>query len=314
MTIKKSVFMEPIVISGTNGFLGSHLSQFFIKNHTKTYGIYHGSSQISGVKKIHDDILSIQNMPDDISTILHFAALTDIKYCDKNPNECFEINVNGTKNMLDLARKNDSKFVFASSSHVYGKPYSLPIDENFPLNPISIHAKSKVEAESLCEEYAQLYGLKIIIVRTFSIYGPKSPSYSIIFRIINQILKNHKIVLGNLQTKRDFLYISDFLSAIDLLLKTNLNGCQKFNIGYGQSLSIQDLCSKLFSISQKNLPLESDSTLIRSNDIEELVCNNSKLKQLGWIPKLTIDEGLKQTFQWFKSNYESNSKPLSNNS
>lgn len=313
MPIKKSVFMEPIVISGTNGFLASHLSQFFIKNHTKTYGIYHGS-QISGVEKIHDDILSIENMPDDVSTILHFAALTDIEYCEKNPNECFEINVNGTKNMLDLARKNDSKFVFASSSHVYGKPHSLPIDENFPLNPISIHAKSKVEAELLCEDYAKLYGLKIIILRTFSIYGPGSPSYSIIYRIINQILKNHKIILGSLQTKRDFLYISDFLSAIDLLLKINLNGCQKFNIGYGESFSIEDLCNKLFRISKKKLPLESDSTLIRSNDIKELVCNNFKLKQFGWIPKLSVDEGLKQTFHWFKSNHESTSKSFLNNS
>lgn len=295
--------MEPIVISGVNGFLGSHLSEFFIKNHIKIYGICHGSSQIPDVEKIHDDILSIQNIPDDVSTILHFAALTDIEYCEKNPNQCFEINVNGTKNMLDLARKNDSKFIFASSSHVYGKPKSLPIDENFSLNPLSVHAKSKVEAESICEEYAQLYGLKIIIIRTFSIYGPRSPSYSIIYRIINQILKNHKIVLGNLQTKRDFLYISDFLSAINLLLETNLNGCNKFNIGYGKSISIQDLCNKLFRISQKKLPLESDSTLIRNNDIIELVCNNSKLKQLGWTPDLTIDEGLSQAFQWFKSNY-----------
>lgn len=295
--------MEPIVISGVNGFLGSHLSEFFIKNHIKIYGICHGSSQIPDVEKIHDDILSIQHIPDDVSTILHFAALTDIEYCEKNPNQCFEINVNGTKNMLDLARKNDSKFIFASSSHVYGKPKSLPIDENFSLNPLSVHAKSKVEAESICEEYAQLYGLKIIIIRTFSIYGPRSPSYSIIYRIINQILKNHKIVLGNLQTKRDFLYISDFLSAINLLLETNLNGCNKFNIGYGKSISIQDLCNKLFRISQKKLPLESDSTLIRNNDIIELVCNNSKLKQLGWTPELTIDEGLSQTFQWFKSNY-----------
>jgi len=305
MVIKKISFMEPVLISGTNGFLGSHLAQFFIENHTKIYGIHSGSSHNPKIEKIHDDILSIKNMPNDISTIFHFAALTDIGICEKNPDRCFEVNVNGTKNMLELARKNDTRFIFASSSHVYGKPKSLPIDENFPLNPLSVHAQSKVQAEILCEEYAKLYGMKINIIRTFSIYGPKSPSYSIISRIINQILKNQKIILGNMQTKRDFLFISDFLSAIIIIIKRNLIGCSKFNIGFGQSYSIQELSEKLLEISKKNLFVESDPNLIRNNDVKELVCNNSKLKKLGWKPQFTFDEGLTLVYDWFKSNSNS---------
>ena len=301
--------MEPILISGTNGFLGSHLSQLFTKNHTKTYGIFRGTSQNPDVEKIHDDILSIQNIPDNVSTVLHFAALTDMQFCEENPSQCFKINIDGTKNMLELARKNDSKFILASSSHVYGKPKHLPINETFPLNPISVHAESKMKAEYICEEYAKSYGMKIIITRIFSIYGSKSPSYSIVSRIINQILNNQKIVLGNINTKRDFLHISDFLSAIDTLIKTNLNGCSKFNIGYGQSFSIKELCMKLIEFSKKNISVESDPNLIRSNDIEELICDNSKLKQLGWTPQLTFDEGLTQVYEWFKSN----SKNLSDN-
>jgi len=301
--------VEPILISGTNGFLGSHLSQSFTKNYTKTYGIFRGTSQNPGVEKIHDNILSIQNIPDNVSTVLHFAALTDMQFCEENPSQCFKINVDGTKNMLELARKNDSKFILASSGHVYGKPKHLPINETFPLNPISVHAESKMKAESICEEYAKSYGMKIIITRIFSIYGSKSPSYSIVSRIINQILNNQKIVLGNINTKRDFLHISDFLSAIDTLIKTNLNGCSKFNIGYGQSFSIKELCMKLVEFSKKNISVESDPNLMRSNDIEELICDNSKLKQLGWTPQLTFDEGLSQVYEWFKSN----SKNLSDN-
>ena len=304
--------MNPVLISGTNGFLGSHLSEFFVKNHTKTYGIFRGSSQNPNVKKIHDNILSIKNIPNDVSNILHFAALTDIQSCETNPNQCFEINVQGTKNMLELARKNDSGFIFASSSHVYGKTKSLPIHENFSLNPTSTHAKSKVKAESICEEYAKLYGMKIIIIRIFSIYGIGSPPYSIISRVINQILKNQKIILGNISTKRDFLHILDFLSAIDILIKANLSGCTKFNIGYGKSFSIKELCTKLIKISKKNLTVESDPKFIRNNDIEELVCDNSKLKQLEWTPKLTFDEGLTQVFQRFKSNYDIDANNFSN--
>jgi len=170
---------------------------------------------------------------------------------------------------------------------------------------LSIHAQSKVQAEILCEEYAKLYGMKITIIRTFSIYGPKSPSYSIISRIVNQILKNQKIILGNIQTKRDFLYISDFLSAIDIIIKRNLIGCSKFNIGFGQSYSIQKLSEKLLEISKKNLLVESDPNLIRNNDVEELVCDNSKIKQLGWKPQFPFDEGLTLVYNWFKLNSKS---------
>lgn len=296
--------MESILITGANGFLGSHLSEFFSKNHIKTYGVCSNFSQNSNIEKIHDDILTVNNIPDDVSTILHFAALTDIQLCEKNPEKCFEINVDGTKNMLDLARKNDSSFLFASSGHVYGKPNSFPIDENFTLNPISVHAKSKVKAEELCEMYAKLYGMNITIVRMFSIYGPRSPSYSIISRIINQILNDQKITLGNIKTKRDFLHISDFLSAIDILINTNLNGCSKFNIGYGKSFSINEICDKLLRIAKLSIPIESDLNLIRDKDIDELVCNNSKLKQLGWSPNLSLDDGLEQVFDWFRKNSE----------
>ena len=293
--------MESILITGANGFLGSHLAQFFQKNHTKIYGISHGNSINPEVEQINDDILSVKTLPSDVSNIFHFAALTDIQFCENNPDKCFEINVNGTKNMLELARKNDSRFIFASSSHVYGKPDSLPIDENFPLKPLSIHAKSKVQAESICEEYAKLYGLRISIVRTFSIYGPHSPSYSIIYRIINQILSHEKIILGNIKARRDFLHVSDFLSAIDILNKNNNSGCLKFNIGYGKSFSIEELCKKFLEISRENLTIESNPNLIRNNDIDELICDNSKLKKLEWIPKLSIDEGLTDVFDWFKS-------------
>ncbi len=303
MVNKKFRIVEPLLITGTNGFLGSHLAQFFIQNNTKIYGIYRGTSWNPNVEKIHDDILSINKMPDDISTILHFAALTDIGICEKNPEQCFDVNVKGTKNMLELARKHDSQLIFASSSHVYGKPKSLPIDENFSLNPLSIHGQSKVQAENLCEEYAKLYGLKITIIRTFSIYGPRSPQYSIISRIINQIIKNQNIVLGNLQSKRDFLYVSDFLSAINILINKKFSGCSKINIGLGESFSIEEVSQKLLKISNKTLNIKSDPNLIRKNDVDELVCDNSKLKKLGWKPQFTFDEGLELVYRWFESNF-----------
>jgi nucleoside-diphosphate-sugar epimerase len=302
MTFKKYAIMKPILITGANGFLGSHLADFYLKQDTEIYGISHGLSKFSKVNQIHDDILTAKILPNDVSTILHFAALTDIQYCENNPSECYKINVEGTKNILELARKNDSNLIFASSSHVYGKPNSLPILETDPLNPISIHAKSKVKAESLCEEYAVLYGINISIIRTFSIFGSGSPSYALISRIINQILNNKKIILGNLDSKRDFLHISDFLDAIDVLIKSKIKGCSKFNIGSGESFSVNDVCHNLLRISGSSNSIEFDSNLIRNNDVHELVCDNYKLKKLGWSPKLSFNAGLEQVFNYFKTN------------
>jgi len=302
MAFKKSLIVESLLITGSNGFLGSHLAQYFLKKNTKIYSISHGKSKNPNIEQIGDDILNFKNLSYDFSTILHFAALTDIQFCEKNQKKCFEINIDGTKNILDLARKNDSSLVFASSSHVYGKPDLLPINEQSSINPISIHAKSKVKAESLCEEYAKLYGMDIDIVRTFSIYGSNSPPYALISRIINQILFSEKIFLGNLRSKRDFLHTSDFLSAIDIIIQNKTKGCSKFNIGYGESFSIQDICHMLLDISGNSQSIESDTSLIRDNDIDELVCDNSELRKLGWFPKLSLHDGLEQVFYWFKKN------------
>jgi len=304
MLFKKSISMDPILVTGINGFLGSHLSDYFINTGVKVYGISHGIYKSSGVKIINNDILTTKNLPNEVSTILHFAALTDVQYCEKNHLECFETNVKGTKNILDLARKNDSNVIFASSSHVYGKPETLPISENTPLNPISVHAKSKVEGELLCEKYTELYGMNISIIRTFSIFGPRSPSYSLISRIINQILNNKKIILGNLESKRDFLHISDFLTAIEILIKNPIEGCSKINIGSGKNFSVNQICEMLFEISQTSNSIQIDQKLIRKNDIDELLCDNSKLKKLGWFPKLSFNDGLKQVFNHFESNYK----------
>lgn len=292
--------MSSILISGANGFLGSNLSKFLLNRGDKVFGIYRGQHTESNIIKLHDDVVTIEKIPEEISCIVHFAAVTDIEYCEKNPEFCNRINVDGTKNILNLALKNNAKLIFASSSHVFGKPCYLPINEEHPLNPLSIHAKSKVEGEVLCETYSQKYGIETNIVRIFSVYGPFSPHYSIVHKIINQIINNKKIILGNTESKRDFLYVDDFLSAIALLINKKFDGHSKFNLGSGQSISINQLCTKILEISHSNCIVESDSNLYRNTDVSELKCNNDKLLNYGWSPQTTINDGLKKTFEWFQ--------------
>lgn len=294
------VILEDILITGSNGFLGSHLSNYMLDKKYKVIGLSTHIDEKSKIKQIRGDVRNISKISGDLSCIVHLAALTDVDYCQSKPMDCFDINVKGTQNMLEMARKTDSKFVFASTSQVFGLPMRLPLSENEEIHPVSIYACSKACGELLCETYSKSYGLDVVIVRSFSIYGPNSPSYLVTTKIIKQLIKGNKITIGNLSPRRDFLYVSDLVSAFELVINKKLKSFSKYNIGYGISISIRDLCNKLITISGKKVSISSRKNLARGNEIQNLVCDNTKIKQLGWQPKISIDQGLLHTFNWFK--------------
>ena len=293
--------LDKILVTGSGGFLGSHLVEKLIRKKSKVIGLSINPGKAHKMIPIRGDITKVTNISNDMSCIVHFAALTDVDYCQKNPKECFATNVLGTQNMLEIARKHDSKFIFASTSQVFGIPKKLPISENANLNPSSIYAASKAAGELLCETYSKSYGLDITVARSFSIYGPKSPPYLVTTKIITQIINGNKIRIGNLSPKRDFLYVSDAISAFELLINKNLKGFSKFNVGFGKSFSIREICKKLVQISRKKIFIESDKNLFRKSEIPNLVCDSSKIKKLGWRPKISIEEGLQMTFESFKN-------------
>ncbi len=293
--------MVKVLITGSSGFLGTHLVKHLSKNN-EIFGISKKKDKIS--KNIGKNILTINKIPSKIDCIIHLAALTDVQYCQNYPQKCFEINVLGTLNMLELARKNNCKFILPTSSLIFGNPKKLPISENSPINPMTIHGSSKSICESICKSYSDLYDMDIITTRLFSIYGPNNPSYSIIHRIISQLLHKRKIILGNTKTKRDFLFISDFVNAVDLLIKLNLNGFNQFNIGSGESYSILSICKKLLKISGKSIPINIDQNIIRSNDVKNLISDSSKLQKLGWKPKISLEKGLQISYNWFQNSHK----------
>ena len=248
--------MKNIIVTGNDGFLGSHLvpelqKKFNVIGVSKT----RYNQKITQLKK---DICKISylDFPEKINYIIHLAAITDPIYCQKNPKECFNVNVNGTQNILELARRKDSKIIFFSTSHVYGIPKKLPVKEGDPKHPNSIYSDSKLDAEIICESYSRTYGLDVSIVRLFSVYGPNSSSHLVVNSIINQLLKNKVIQLGNVNSRRDFIYVTDVIQAIKIILKT-IHGFNDYNVGTGKSYSILEICEILKKISKKNIPVKS---------------------------------------------------------
>lgn len=295
------VILEKILITGSSGFVGSHLSEYLNTLGYSIIGVSPNAAKKPNMMQIKNDVRNISHIPPKISCIVHLAALTDVKYCERFPKNCFENNVMGTQNMLELARKNDSRFIFASTHHVFGNPKKLPISEDAEIHPLSIYAGSKASAEFLCESYSKSYGLDVMVVRAFSIYGPRSPDHLVTTKIITQILNQSKIKVGNFYPKRDFLHISDLLSAYHVLINKNLKGFSKYNVGSGKSISIYQLCKKLVAISGRQISIESSKELYRNSEVMNVVCDTSKMKRLGWKPKLSLEQGLCNTFNWLKN-------------
>ncbi len=294
--------MKTVLVTGFNGFIGSHL----IPKLLKTYNVIGFSTSKNPQLKIPQmkgDITKINDktFPSKISKIIHLAAVSDVEYCQKNPVAASKINIFGTQKILELARKNDSQVIFLSTAHVFGSPKNNPVDEYCQKNPKSIYAATKLAGEALCESYSNSYGLDIGVIRLFSVYGPNSPKHTVTANIIKQIISKKIIKLGNIKSKRDFLYIDDAINAILLIMKKNHN-YNEYNVGGEKSYSINQICTILKDISEKEFIINISKTKIRKNDSIELVSNSSKLKKLGWKPKTSVPNGFRFTYNWYLNN------------
>lgn len=294
--------METVLITGYNGFIGSHLVPE-LQNNFRIIGISTSKTPKLRIQQIKKDITKItsQDIPHKISYIIHLAAMSDVDFCEEHPHKAFLINVYGTQQVLEIARKKNSNLLFMSTSHVFGSPKTSTINEVYHKDPQSIYAATKLEGEILCKSYANSYGLNIDIARLFSLYGPNNPQHSVVNSIIQQILTRQTITLGSTKTKRDFLFIKDAVKAILLIMKKN-HGFNDYNIGTGKSSSIMDVCSILKKISQKEIPIKSVNSKIRKKDAFQLISDSNKIKKLGWNPTTTLYHGLRTTYEWYKSN------------
>ncbi len=295
--------MKTILITGHTGFIGNHLTHHLQKQYN-IIGLSNISQKELNIKQIRGDINKIRfnQIPKNISTIIHLAAISDVQYCQKNPSQTSMVNILGTQNILELARKKDSKLIFMSTSHIYGKPKKLPILETHSKNPTSIYATTKLAGETLCKSYSDTYGIDVGIARLFSVYGPCGPKHSLINSIMTQINNSQDLKLGNITSKRDFVFISDVVSAIEKIIKNNRH-FDAFNIGTGKKTSVLQLCNLLNKIARKKVSIKSVKSKLQKNDIPELVADIKKIKKLGWAPKIHLNDGLKITFE---SHYKKN--------
>lgn len=293
--------MKTILVTGYSGFIGSHLVNSLKRNY-KIIGLSRKKPKNSSITHITSDIRKtrVKDIPKKVDAIIHLAALTDVMYCQSNPTKCFDINVNGTQNLLEIAKKINAKFCYVSSQHVYGNPKRLPMKENDIINPGNIYSASKAAAEILCKSYSSSFGMHVSILRLFSVYGPQSPNHLVTTRLILQLLKGNKFTVGNLSPKRDFIYINDVVIAVEIILKKSQSS-NIYNIGTGRSFSILEITKILQKISNKKMAIKSIKSLSRKSDVPNVIADNSKIKKLGWKQQTKFIDGLKKTYDWYSN-------------
>ncbi|MDP2725977.1 MAG: NAD-dependent epimerase/dehydratase family protein [Dehalococcoidia bacterium] len=229
--------------------------------------------------------------------VFHLAANANGTVSVRNPRLHLETNTLGTFNVLEAALSRGAKrLVYVSSASVYGRPQRFPIDEEHPTKPFVPYGATKLGGELCCLAFAGTYGLPITIVRPFCVYGPgESPDLALVevSRYLRWHLNGMPIrIVGDMARKtRDFVYVSDVVQAV-LLLADKSDGCGVFNVGSGEEVSMQGLAEVIGSVTGRPAALLQISHVME--DSYRLVADISKIRALGYVPRVSLAEGVGQ--------------------
>lgn len=301
--------MAKYLVTGGAGFIGSHLCERLLSSDNEVLcldNFYNGSlNNIRGLfnhEKFHfveDSVLDLESMKEISSGcdhIFHLAAQIHVEKSIIRPTETLEINLNGTKNLLDICTQNKNiSMTLASSAEVYGEGAH---SEDSPLNPQSPYAASKVAAEGLCIAYNHTYGTNVRVIRNFNTFGPKQRSSgygSVISIFIRRALENKPLIIyGDGEQTRDYQYIHD---AVDgYVISEQIPAGEIVNTGFGHDYKVKDIAELVIKLTK------SQSTIVhadpRPGEVMKLRSNIDKIKAFGHVPKFSLEAGLSDFIAW----------------
>ncbi|AFM39673.1 nucleoside-diphosphate-sugar epimerase [Desulfosporosinus acidiphilus SJ4] len=307
-----------VLVTGAGGFIGSHLTENLVRNGAKVrvfirYNSRDGRGNLEDLEpRILDEIEIVAGDLRDADvierslkgcdTVFHLGALVGIPYSYKNPREVVETNVMGTFNVLTAARDlGVERIVHTSTSEVYGSARYVPIDENHPLQGQSPYSASKIGADKLAESFYAAYDLPVVTVRPFNCYGPRQSARAVIPTLITQAVASQEIRLGNIETLRDFTFVTD---TVDGFLKASQREAalgKVINVGSGKEISIGELAQVIIKTLGSKAQIFIDESRVRPkrSEVNRLLADNRLAKEiLGWEPRVSLEEGITKTMEW----------------
>lgn len=275
-----------VAVTGSSGFVGNFLKKKLIEEGLEIFEI----DLKSGI-----DILNKQHLEKVpyFDCLVNLAALSFVPDSYTNSYNFYITNLTGTVNALELCKKYQSRMIFISS-YVYGVPQYLPIDENHPVSAFNPYADTKIKGEELCKSYHRFFDIPVTIFRPFNIYGPGQNRNFLIPSIFEQIRKTKSIELKDPKPKRDFVYVTDVVNAIYKGVKYDKSEFEIFNIGSGESKSVDEISSLILNNLNFKVSLKFTGEQ-RENEVLDVIANIEKAKnKLGWTPLISLEEGIKK--------------------
>ena len=318
-----------ILITGGSGFIGSHLCEKYAKEgctvicldnfmngnlvNIRPLLAYRNFKLVNGDVR---DFNLLEKIMHNVDVVFHLAAQIHVDKSIVEPKMTYEINVLGTLNVLEAAKRHDVKRVIhTSTSEVYGSAQYTPIDEKHPLDAPHPYGASKIAADRTCHAYMQTYNMDITILRPFNTFGmrQKDKGYGgAISLFVRRVLDGSSpIIYGDGEQTRDYVYISDLIEAYDLVLDHPKPLDEPLNIATGKEVRIIDLANKIIELCGKKGEIAPVKVEPRPGEVRRLIGDSSRARTLlEWKPKYTLEEGLRAFIKWHKNHgFEEWEKP-----
>ena len=305
------------LITGADGFIGSHLTEMLVAKGYKVkalsqYNSFNNWGWLEDINcKDKIDILTgdirdphyCKHITKDVDIIFHLAALIAIPYSYVAPDSYVDTNIKGTLNICQAAKENGNiRVIHTSTSEVYGTAQYVPIDEKHPLQPQSPYSATKIAADAMAMSFYNAFELPVTIARPFNTYGPRQSARAVIPTIITQIANGAKeIKLGDLTPTRDFNFVEDSCRGFIALAEEDKTIGETINIGSNFEISIADTLNIIKELMQSDVKFITDQQRIRpeKSEVFRLWCDNTKIEKLtGFKPQVDIKQGLQKTIDW----------------
>jgi len=317
--------MNEILVTGADGFIGSHLVEELVREgyKVKAFVYYNSFNSWGWLDSFSKHVLDeIEVFPGDIrdpngvreamkgiDNVFHLAALIAIPFSYHSPDTYVETNIKGTLNVLQAARDlNTTRVLITSTSEVYGTAEYVPIDEKHPFQGQSPYSATKIGADRLAESFYRSFNMPITIVRPFNTYGPRQSARAVIPTIITQLLKGkEEIHLGSLTPTRDFNFVKDTVNGFIEIAKSDKTIGEEINIASQQEISIGQLAEELIRQINPNAKIVCEDQRLRpeKSEVNRLLGSNEKIKKLtNWKPQYTLKQGLAETIDFLKHNLD----------
>ena len=310
--------MATYLVTGGAGFIGSNIVRELLSR-GETVRVFDNISTgrrenladvLADIDLVEGDVRHLdlcRRVAQGADVVLHQGAVPSVQRSVEDPITCNEVNVNGTLNMLVAARDAGARrFVFASSSSIYGDSPTLPKHEEMPPQPKSPYAVSKLAAEKYCQAFTEVYGLETVSLRYFNVFGPRQDPTSHYSAVIPLFIKallagQPPTIYGDGLQSRDFTFVQNVVNANLLAATTSNVAGQVFNMACGERYSLLDLMDALNEILDLNI--EPVFAPARTGDVKHSLADISAARErLGYDTKLSFIDGLKQTVAWYQAN------------